>query len=185
VVVGGIYSPNHQTNRWGWAAVDGCTRQFGAPPDTVWCASHVTQPLGFDRWSSDSLGHRTGIVHCPVCLLVPALTLRELSAHCSTFQVSVALESLLRWHTGQSGATPDSPVLHRTVRWIIAEWLFQKPKGGKLELIHPGAPDTLVRQTKAAFGFFCSFLFEPELVLFIGLCWTFGTCRTYNLEQTS
>jgi hypothetical protein len=32
VVVGGIYSPNHQTNRWGWAAVDG---------------SHVTQPLGF------------------------------------------------------------------------------------------------------------------------------------------
>jgi hypothetical protein len=26
---------------------------------TVRCASHVTQPLGFDRWSSDSLGHRT------------------------------------------------------------------------------------------------------------------------------
>jgi hypothetical protein len=26
---------------------------------TVRCASHVTQPLGFDRWSSDRLGHRT------------------------------------------------------------------------------------------------------------------------------
>jgi hypothetical protein len=27
------------------------TGQYGAPPDTVRCASHVTQPLGFDRWS--------------------------------------------------------------------------------------------------------------------------------------
>jgi hypothetical protein len=25
----------------------------GAPPDTVRCASHVTRPLGSDRWSSD------------------------------------------------------------------------------------------------------------------------------------
>jgi hypothetical protein len=49
-------------------------------PDTVRCASHVTQPLGFDRWSSDSLSHRTVTVHCPVRLLAPALTLRELSA---------------------------------------------------------------------------------------------------------
>jgi hypothetical protein len=31
VVGGGIYSPNHQTNRWGWAAVDGRTGQSGAP----------------------------------------------------------------------------------------------------------------------------------------------------------
>jgi hypothetical protein len=46
-VVGGIYSPNHQTNRWGWAAVDGRIGQSGTPPDTVRCASHVTQPLGF------------------------------------------------------------------------------------------------------------------------------------------
>jgi hypothetical protein len=47
VVDGGIYSPNHQTNRWGWAGVDGRTRQSGAPPDTIRCASHVTQLLGF------------------------------------------------------------------------------------------------------------------------------------------
>jgi hypothetical protein len=26
---------------------------------TVRCAIHVTQPLGFDRWSSNSMGHRT------------------------------------------------------------------------------------------------------------------------------
>jgi hypothetical protein len=33
-----------------------------------------------------------------------------------------------------------------------------------------GTPDSLVRQTRAAFGWFCSFLFEPFLGLFIGLC---------------
>jgi hypothetical protein len=27
------------------------TGQSSAPPDTVQCASHVTQPLEFDRWS--------------------------------------------------------------------------------------------------------------------------------------
>jgi hypothetical protein len=53
VVVGGIYSPNHQTNSWGRLLSMGApdspvrTGQSGAPPDTVWCASHVTQPLGF------------------------------------------------------------------------------------------------------------------------------------------
>jgi hypothetical protein len=30
----------------GRAAVDGRTGQSGAPPDTVRCPSHVTQPLG-------------------------------------------------------------------------------------------------------------------------------------------
>jgi hypothetical protein len=52
-VVGGIYNPNHQTSRLVKAAVDGCTGQSGAPPDTVRCASHVTRSLGSDRWSSD------------------------------------------------------------------------------------------------------------------------------------
>jgi hypothetical protein len=52
-VVGGIYNPNHQTSRLVEAAVAWRTGQFGAPPDTVWCASHVTRPLGSDSWSSD------------------------------------------------------------------------------------------------------------------------------------
>jgi hypothetical protein len=34
----------------------GCCRRAHR---TVRCASHVTQPLGFDRWSSDKWGHRT------------------------------------------------------------------------------------------------------------------------------
>jgi hypothetical protein len=33
------------------AAVAWRTGQSDAPPDTVRCASHVTEPLGSDRWS--------------------------------------------------------------------------------------------------------------------------------------
>ena len=73
---------------------------------------------------------------------------------------------------------------HRTVRCytgesgeFIAEWLSKNPKLSSSELISlvhrtlsGGAPDSPVRQTKATFGWFCSFLFEPYLGLFIGLC---------------
>ena len=52
LVVGGIYSPNHQSGRWGRLLSKGA-------PDTVRCASHVTQPLGFDRWSFWHVGHQT------------------------------------------------------------------------------------------------------------------------------
>jgi hypothetical protein len=46
---------NHQTTV-GVAAVDGCTGQSGAPPDTVRCASHVTQPLWFGSfWPLEAL----------------------------------------------------------------------------------------------------------------------------------
>ena len=45
------------------AVGEGCCRRAHR---TVRCASHVTQPLEFDRWSSDKWGHRTVTVHCPV-----------------------------------------------------------------------------------------------------------------------
>jgi hypothetical protein len=47
-----------------------CTGQSGAAPDSP-------------------VLHRTCTVHCPVRLLVAALTLRELSAHCSCCQMTV------------------------------------------------------------------------------------------------
>jgi hypothetical protein len=74
----GIYSPNHQTSRLVEAAVAWRTGQSGAPLDTVRCASHVTRPLGFDRWSFCLLGHRTVTVHCLVRLLALLLLLRAL-----------------------------------------------------------------------------------------------------------
>jgi hypothetical protein len=90
---------------------------------TVRCASHVTQPLGFDRWSSVSLGHRTVTVHYLVHLLAPALTLRTLFVHCSAF-------TGFRWSrplrcSRCSAGTPDSPVNYsgvafpETRRWRV------------------------------------------------------------------
>jgi hypothetical protein len=77
-VVGGIYSPQPPIQPLGQAAIDGRTGQSGAPPDSVRCASHVTQPLGFWRFrplelcllvALDSpVSHRTVTVHCPVPL---------------------------------------------------------------------------------------------------------------------
>jgi hypothetical protein len=57
--------------------------------------------------------HRTVTVHCPVRLLAPALTPRELFAHCSI--VSRPLNSTVALATVALLGTPDSPVLHRTV----------------------------------------------------------------------
>ena len=47
-----------------------------------------------------------------------------------------AKQSLLRWHTGQSGVTPDSPV-----NYSGAASHF--PEGGKFSFEFPGAPDTV------------------------------------------
>jgi hypothetical protein len=126
VVVGGIYSPTHQNGRWG-----GCL-SMGAP-DTVRCASHVTQPLGFDHWSSNKLGHRTVTVHYLVRLLkllwLCARCPRIVHVHCSLLQTTVGVVAVA------PHGTPDSPVLHRTVWWIIAEWLSKNPKLSSSELI--------------------------------------------------
>jgi hypothetical protein len=54
-VVGVFIAPTTKNGRWK-IVVAWRTGQSGAPPDTVRCASHVSQPLGFDRWSSDLWG---------------------------------------------------------------------------------------------------------------------------------
>jgi hypothetical protein len=157
---------------------------------TVRCASHVTQPLGFDRCSFWHMGHRT-VRWCTGQVL---FTIRCAICACSDFcpcsPYTVAL-SADRW-TRPLRWRPLLRLAHRTVRWIIAEWLPKFPKVASLELISlvhrtlsGGAPDSPVRQIRVAFGCLLLFLFELFLGLFIGLCWTFGTCRTYNLEQTS
>jgi hypothetical protein len=67
------------------------------------------------------------------------------------------------WHTGQSGVTLDSLVNY-------SGELPQKPEDEEFSLYGPGAPDSPVRQTRVLFGLFCSFLLNPNLDLFIGLC---------------
>jgi hypothetical protein len=77
------------------------------------------------------------------------------------FIVPVALQATVgagshcsAWHTGQSGATPDSPVNYSGVAPRI-------PEASKLEGILPGAPDSPMRQTRAAFGCFAPFFLNP------------------------
>jgi hypothetical protein len=75
-----------------------------------------------------------------------------------------------------SAGTPDSPVLHQTVLWIIVEWLPKFPKLASSELItlvhrtlSGGTPDSPVRQTRVHFGCLLLLCFEPFLGLYIGL----------------
>jgi hypothetical protein len=117
--------------------------------------------------------------------------------HCSLFTVDfcrwplalLAIAPLAHWtvqcYTGQSGATPDSLVNYsgepfpETRSWAVrvdSPWCI-----GHCPVAHrtvwcarPGLPRFLL----------LLFIWTVSWT-FIGLCWTFGTCRTYNLEQTS
>jgi hypothetical protein len=95
-------------------------------------------------------------------------------AHCSSessaFVVDrCAKESLLRWHTGQSGGTPDSPVNYSGVH-------SEKLESGWFTLVRtwctghcPVAHRTVRCARPGHTRFLCSFVFEPFLVYFIGL----------------
>jgi hypothetical protein len=112
------------------------TGQSGAPPD-----SHCS---------------------CPVRDLLPFLAQVTVAA-----PGRLAHRTLSGWHTGQFGAprrplklprvvrrlrarplaqttvgSPDSPVHHRTVRWIIAVHRQTSPESGLFTGVQPGAPDT-------------------------------------------
>jgi hypothetical protein len=81
---------------------------------TVRCASHVTQPLGFDRWSSNMWGHRNN--HCSLSG-APSGACSDFCArsctvhvHCSLLQTTVGVDSVAPlahrkvWcYTGESG----------------------------------------------------------------------------------
>jgi hypothetical protein len=151
--LGDIYSPQPPIQPLGQATVDGRTGQSGAPSDTVRCASHVTQPLGFWRFRplelcllvapDSSVSHRTGTVHCPVRLWRLLWLLRELSAHCSVAGDRCRLAAdPLRWLV-------VAPLVHRTVRWIIADCSLRTRRWrvrSRTALVHRtlsgGTPDT-------------------------------------------
>jgi hypothetical protein len=68
VVVGGIYSPNHQNSRWGGLL------SMGAPDSPVRPPRHPTVRVltvsTVGAGAPDSpVPHWTTTVHCPVCLL--------------------------------------------------------------------------------------------------------------------
>jgi hypothetical protein len=89
---------------------------------------------------------------------------RALFTHCSLLQTTVgAVSRCSAWHTGQFGATPDIPVNYSGLA-------SQKPEGGKFGVDLPGAPDSPVCHTRAAFGCLLLLSFKPFLGLYIGLC---------------
>jgi hypothetical protein len=63
-----------------------------------------------------------------------ALTLRELSTHCSLLQATVGVDCCVLSRC--SAGTPDSPVNYSGVA-------LQKPKGEEFESIAPGAPENV------------------------------------------
>jgi hypothetical protein len=146
------------------AAVAWRTGQSGAPPDTVRCASHVTRPLGFDRWSFCLLGHRT----VRWCTGQSLFTVRcafwlcsNFCAHCSA--LTALCRRLLARSSRCSAGTPDSPVNYSGAAPRI-------PEGEQFEVEFPGAPDT-VRCARPGHTsvVFLLFLSKPFLGLFIGL----------------
>jgi hypothetical protein len=158
--LGGIYIPQPPHSRWG-----GCL-SMGAP-DSVRCASHVIQPLGFWRFrplelclyvAPDSpVLHRVGTVHCPVCLWCLLWLLRALFTLLQTTVTLIAVAPL---------GAPDNLVAHRTVWWIIAECALRNPKVKSLDCMALGAPDT-VRCARPGFS---SVSFAP---FFWTLTWSF------------
>jgi hypothetical protein len=123
--------------------------------------------------------HRTVTVHCPVRLLAPPLTPRAQSrtVHCSCSfcrrpLAQIVVAPLAHWtvrcYTGQSGATPDSPVNYSGVAPQI-------PEGDKFGVELPGAPDTVRWHTGQSgapdqgclWVVFCSFYLNPFLDLLL------------------
>jgi hypothetical protein len=118
VVVGGIYSPNHQSGRWGRLL------SMGAPDSPVRQPRHPTvrvRPLElWDVGPPDSpVVHRTVTVHCLVrllallwlCVLCPrtvALSADHWTRPLRWRPLLRLAHRTVRCHTGQSGATPDS-----------------------------------------------------------------------------
>jgi hypothetical protein len=141
--LGGIYSPNHQYNRWGgclsMGASDSPVRQPRHPTIRVLTVSTVGALTSWGTGQSGAAPDR----HCSLSGAPSgaALTLGELSAHCSRcrgpLESTIALGSRCSaWCTGQSGGTPDSPVNYSGAA-------LQKPEGEEFESIAPGAPDTV------------------------------------------
>jgi hypothetical protein len=113
VVVGGIYSPNHQTNRWG-----GCL-SMGAPDSPMRQPRHLTVRVLTILTDGPLTSCRTGqsgaapdrCCSLSGAPLTPALTsARTIHALFTLLQTTVALLVVA------SLGAPDSPVPQRTVR---------------------------------------------------------------------
>jgi hypothetical protein len=149
-------------------APDKSYRLFGVPPARalLFCARRRT----FNALQS-TVGREVAIA--PLSHRTVRWIIAERIPEAGEFRVA------LPWCTGHC------PVVHRTVRWIIAERLWEFPKvlsSAWSPLVHRTVRCASPGHTSVVS---CSLCLNPFLGLFIGLLWTFDTCRTYRLEQTS
>jgi hypothetical protein len=113
---GVFIAPNHQFNHWGWllsmGSLDSPVRQPRHPTVRVLTVSTVgaLSPCGTGQ-SGAAPDRYCSLSGAPSAV---ALTLRELSMHCSIF-AGVCCSRSLHWSCCSAGAL-DSPVAHRTVR---------------------------------------------------------------------
>jgi hypothetical protein len=166
VVVGGIYSPNHQSGRWGRLL------SKGAPDSPV---RHQTLS-GAPATSPNRYGSTVGALISGAtgqsggapdrsCSLsgAPSGACSDSAravAHCSQLLLQTTVGAVAVTPLG----TPDSPVNNSGGH-------FQKPEGIKFGVDLPGAPDTVqcVRPGQLSVVF-CYFYLNPFLDFFIGLC---------------
>jgi hypothetical protein len=118
--LGGIYSLPTTSSRWLISAGDRRTRQSGTPPDSRCALSgarHVSTTIRVrSSWLLRSDFCRGTVAHC--CFWRESLTRRE---------------PLLRWLTGQSGGTPDSPMNYSGGSPVISrEWLLWRAPGWRI-----------------------------------------------------
>jgi hypothetical protein len=152
------------------AAVDGHTGQSGVPPDAIWCASHVTQPLGL--WSFWPLERWLLVAPDSYCLVSGApLTLSRTVAHCSSDHCAFAVDRCASSRC--SASAPDSPMNYSGAR-------SKKPESREFATVRswctghcPVAHQTVRCARPGHTQVSCSFEFEPYLQSFIGLSWTF------------
>jgi hypothetical protein len=105
-----------QHGRLSLPSVEWRTRQSGAPPDRSCRLPSARSPSKFgisDRCSSSLIG-APDTVRCTSDSPVHQLTVE--AVHVSREDCAADRCSGDRWLTGQSGAPPDSPVHHRTIR---------------------------------------------------------------------
>jgi hypothetical protein len=156
--LGGIYSPNHQNSRWGGLLSMGAPAP-GRAPQPRHPTVRVLTVSTIGALTSWAIG-QSGVALDSHCSLSgapsgTALTLRELSAHCS--RCRRPLESIVALGSRCSGDPPDSPVNYSGAR-------PQKPEGEEFEVDPPwctGHCPVAHRKVRCATPGFTSVSFAP------------------------
>jgi hypothetical protein len=209
--LGVFIAPTTKLAVWWWLTVVWCTGQSGAP---------ATSPGRWDSTVGASDFWARLAVRCTpdkYCRLSGAPSRACLTSAC--FWRALNAPAGDRWRE-----VAVALLVHRTVRWIIAEQIpeageFQSrsslghrtlswctpdspvnysgapldfSEGEEFSVKSLGAPDTVRWHTgqsgapdQGCLRLSLALLLNPILGLFIGWVWTFGTCITYTLEQTS